>query len=149
MPPPAPTRPAAAAPVLVPAAAARAPNPDAPIKIDLKRALGPDNQYHDDVVGLGAMLPEGWTVRDAIRWGAGHLQNTVFLKPADATSASPSMYYKPYTAEEAASIGSAGVQALLREQAQKKEASRVAGTPDYLNVPDSFHFFDVRTAARR
>lgn len=142
-PPPAATRPAAVAPVLVPAMATRAPDPNAPIKIDLKRALGPENQYTDDVVGLSAMLPEGWTVRDAIRWGEGHKQNTVFLKPAEASSASPSMYYKPYTGEEASSIGSAGAQALLREQAQKKEASRLAGAPDYQNVPDSFHFFDV------
>jgi hypothetical protein len=121
----------------------RAPNPNAPIKIDLKEALGPDNRFQDAVVGLSVMLPEGWTVRDAIRWGAGHTQNTVFLKPDVASSASPSMYYKPYTPQEAASLISTGAQALLREQAQKKEASRVAGTPDYQNVPDSFSFFDV------
>lgn len=143
VPPPAAPKPVTVAPVLVPAAAARAPNPNAPIKIDLSQVLGPDNHYNDDVVGLSVKLPEGWTVRDATRWGEGHLQNTAFLKPAEASSASPSMYYKPYTAEEAASIGSTGAQALLREQAQKKEASRIAGTPDYQNVPDSFMFFDV------
>jgi hypothetical protein len=132
-----------AAPVLVPVAAAPAPNPNTPIKIDLAQALGPDNHYHDDAVGLSATLPEGWTVRDAIRWGEGHLQNTVFLKPAEVSSATPSMYYKPYTAEEAASITGTGAQALLREQAQKKEASRVMGVPDYQNVPESFLFFDV------
>ena len=143
VPPPAEPKPTAVAPVLVPVVAARAPDPNAPIKIDLAQTLGPDNHYQDNVVGLSATLPEGWTVRDAIRWGEGHLQNTVFLKPAEASSASPSMYYKPYTADDASSIGSAGAQALLREQAQKKEASRVAGVPDYQNVADSFLFFDV------
>ena len=122
---------------------APAPNPNAPIKIDLKEALGPDNRYQDSVVGLSVMLPEGWTVRDAIRWGAGHTQNTVFLKPDVASSASPSMYYKPYTPQEAASLLSTGAEALLREQAQKKEASRIPGAADYQNVADSFSFFDV------
>jgi hypothetical protein len=122
---------------------APAPNPNAPIKIDLKEALGPDNRYQDSVVGLSVMLPEGWTVRDAIRWGAGHTQNTVFLKPDVASSASPSMYYKPYTPKEAASLFSTGAEALLREQAQKKEASRLPGAADYQNVTDSFSFFDV------
>jgi hypothetical protein len=84
-------------------------------------------------------------VRDAIRWGTNgdHSQNTVFLKPDIPSSASPSLYYKPYTAEEAAAIGGTGAQALLREQAQKKEASRISGIPDYQNVADSFSFFDV------
>lgn len=143
VPPPAVPKPAAVAPVLVPATDARPQDPSAPIKIDLARVLGPDNHYRDDVVGLSAKLPEGWTVRDAIRWGEGHRQNTVFLKPADASSASPSMYYKPYTAEEAASMGGTGAEALLREQAQKKEASRIGAVGDYRNVPDSFLFFDV------
>ena len=95
------------------------------------------------MVGLSLMLPAGWTVRDAIRWGTGHTQNTVFLKPDVPSSASPSMYYKPYTPQEAASLVSTGAEALLREQAQKKEASRLPGAPDYQNVPDSFSFFDV------
>ena len=153
-PPPAPatssavTRPAAttAAPASGPVAVRRppgTPDPNAPIKIDLTRALGPNNNYYDDVVGLSVALPEGWKVRDAIRWGEGHKQNTVFMRPDVPSSASPSMYYKPYTDEEMLARGNTGAQALLREQAQKKEASRVTGTPDYQNVPDSFSFFDV------
>ncbi len=141
-PTPAVTRPAAT-PVLVHATAAGAADPNAPIKIDLARALSPEGLFTDEVVGLSAMFPEGWKVRSAIRWGEGHRQNTVHLQPDPPSSAAPSMYYKPYTAEEAASIGSAGAQALLREQAEKKEASRLAGAPDYKNVADSFSFFDV------
>ncbi|MES2694399.1 MAG: APA family fibronectin-binding glycoprotein [Verrucomicrobiota bacterium] len=155
-PAPVPARPAPVAPAVTTTAAAQPapasalaagapaePNPNAPIKIDLTQALGPGNRYHDAAVGLSATFPEGWTVRSAIRWGEGHLQNTVFLKPDQASSAGPSMYYKPYTAEEAAAMSGTGSQALLQEQAQKKEASRVAGTPDYKNVPDSFLFFEV------
>jgi hypothetical protein len=138
-----------AAPVARPMAAAEsapaAPTaaPSAPIKIDLTQALGPNNHYHDAHVGLSVTLPAGWTVRDAIRWGENHTQNTVFLRPEPRTTASPSMYYKPYTPEEAASISSRGAGALLREQAEKKEISRAAGGSDYRNVPDSFAFFDV------
>ena len=36
-----------------------------------------------------------------------------------------------------------GADVLLREQALKKEASRVAIIPDYRNVPGSFQFFKV------
>jgi hypothetical protein len=143
VPPPVASPPLQVARVTAADSTVRALDPNAPIKIDLAQALGPDNRYNDAAVGLSVMLPEGWTVRDAIRWGEGHSQNTVFLKPAVASSAGPSMYYKPYTPEEAASIGSTGAQALLREQAQKKEASRIGGVPDYQNVPDSFSFFDV------
>lgn len=128
---------------LVSAAPAKTEDSKAPIKIDLAQALGPNNQYSDSLVGLSVTLPEGWTIRDAIRWGDGHRQNTVFLKTAVPSTASPSMYYKPYTPEESSSIASMGAQALLREQAQKKEASRSSGGSDYKNVPDSFHFFDV------
>lgn len=135
--------PATLQPVQVARASTAAPDPKAPIQIDLAQALGPDNNYQDTLVGLSVLLPEGWSIRNAIRWGPDHRQNTVFLKPELASSASPSMYYKHYTPEEAASIRGTGAEALLREQAQKKEASRLAGVPDYLNVPDSFSFFDV------
>ncbi len=120
-----------------------APDPNAPIRIDLTQALGPDNAYQDTAMGLSVLLPERWTVRNATRWGPNHLQNTVHLKPEIASSASPSMYYKHYTPEEAAAIRGTGAEAVLREQAQKKEASRVAGVKDYQNVPESFSFFDV------
>jgi hypothetical protein len=130
-------------PVLTVTRATTAPDPNAPIPIDLAQALGANNDYTDAAMGLSVTFPEGWKVRNAIRWGEDHRQNTVFLQPAVPSSASPSMFYKPYTPEEAASMGSAGAQALLREQAQSKEASRIAGVPDYQNVPDSFHFFDV------
>lgn len=122
---------------------APAPDPNAPVKIDLAQTLGPNNRYHDSAVGLEVTLPEGWTVRDAIRWGKDHSENTVFLSPDVPSSASPSMYYKPYLTSETATIGSTGAEALLREQAQKKEASRLTWAPDYKNVPDSFSFFDV------
>lgn len=148
--------PAAVVPVAVPvavaqpvakaelvSAATKAVDPSAPIKIDLMQALGPGNQYTDVAVGLSAKLPEGWTIRNATRWGEGHRQNTVWLKPDHPTSAAPSMYYKPYTPEESASIARLGANALLKEQAEKKEASRIGGVPDYKNVPESFHYFDV------
>lgn len=118
-------------------------NPNLPIKIDLAQALGPNNQYTDTAVGLSVTLPAGWGIHGAVRWGEGHKQNTVHMKTDQPSSASPSMYYKPYTPGESASIASMGAQALLREQAQKKEASRVNGSSDYKNVPESFHFFDV------
>lgn len=143
IPPLVPSRPSRVAPAPASDSTATAPDPNAPIKIDLAEALGPDNRYHDTVVGLSVQLPEGWTVRNAMRWGPAHSENTVFLTPDVSSSASPSMYYKPYKAEETATLSGTGAEALLREQAQKKEASRLGWAPDYKNVPDSFSFFDV------
>lgn len=126
-----------------PEAAPAAPNPNAPVKIDLAQALGADNRYRDTAVGVEVQFPGGWKVQDAIRWGNNQSENTVFLSPDTPSSARPSMYYKPYLETEAATISGTGAEALLREQAEKKEASRVAGLADYKNVPDSFSFFDV------
>lgn len=143
IPPPVPLRSVRVAPAPASDSIAPAPDPNAPIEIDLAEALGPNNRYQDTAVGLSVQLPEGWTVRSAMRWGPNHTENTVLLSPDVPSSASPSMYYKPYKAEETATLSGTGAEALLREQAQKKEASRLGWAPDYKNVPDSFSFFDV------
>ena len=136
-----PPAPAPVATRLRPAPAATDPN--AAENIDLALALGPDTRYHDAVRGVSATFPEGWKVQSATRWGNDHRENTVFLAPPGDTSARPSMYYKPYIPGEVAALTTTGAEALLRERARKKEASRVSGVPDYQNVPESFAFFDV------
>lgn len=50
--PPPPSTPAPAAPVLAARPVPRVPDPKAPIPIDLAQALGANNHFHDDAVGL-------------------------------------------------------------------------------------------------
>jgi len=119
------------------------PDPSAPQKIDLTTALDSNNHYHDDLLGLSATLPEGWKIRDAIRWGANHSENTVFLNPDAEGSARPSLYYREYRAEEA-SNRNGDTESLLRDMALKKEASRNSSpVNDYKNVPESFDFTPI------
>lgn len=113
------------------------------IKIDLKQAMGPDNQFTDAAVGLSVKLPTGWTVREASRWGDAHGENTIFLQTARASSAAPSMYYKHYSTDEAGALDTAGAEVLLREGALKKEAARAQTVRGYQNVPESFQFLTI------
>jgi hypothetical protein len=108
-------------------------------KIPLEQVLGPDRAFRDAMLGVALTYPEGWTVRNAIRWGKDQRENTVFFRAPEG-SATPSMYYQRYP-DGAPAPGDP--EALLREQAQQKEAARQAGLADYKNDPDSFVFRDV------
>jgi hypothetical protein len=108
------------------------------IKMSLAEVLGPDNVFHDGLTGVSVKFPEDWVVRDAIRWGQDHRENTVFFNLPEGTAAVPSMYYQPYP-NGAPAPGEA--EAMLRSQAEQKEASRSDnGSNDYKNDPDSFVF---------
>lgn len=114
-----------------------------PPQIVLSEVLGPNNSYRDDVFGISATFPEGWTVRGAHRWGDYMHQNTVYLDAG--TAITPSMYYKRYQPAEAA-LRDSSVEAYFRDVAAKKEATRVEAAPDYRNVPESFEFGEINGA---
>ena len=140
----APANPPPAAPTLVLAAADKPVTADKPAnapQLVLKNALGPDNHYHDDLLGLSATFPQGWKVAAAKRWGTANHENTVWLQPEVATSARPSMYYKQYV-ETPPDRSTA--ETYLRDQAQQKEDFRIGnGLTDYKNVPESFSYYDI------
>jgi hypothetical protein len=114
-----------------------------PPQIVLSEVLGPNNSYRDDVFGISATFPEGWVARHAARWGDGNRQNTVSLDPG--LPFTPSMYYKRYQPAEAERRHTSA-EAYFREEAAKKEASRLPGSPDYRNVPESFEFGEINGA---
>jgi hypothetical protein len=142
-------RPAESAPVSSPVVyaepAVAAPKPaSGPVtpypQMSLAEMLQPNNRFHDPLFGVSVTLPEGWSVRQAMRWGENNRENTVFLKPPEG-EAIPSMYYQHYP-DGAPELGQA--EARLREMAQKKEESRsMGGTNDYKNDPDSFVFRQI------
>ncbi len=110
-------------------------------KMSLLEVLGPNNAFHDAQYGVSATYPEGWAVRQAIRWGPNNRENTVFFTPPAGSMAIPSMYYQMYP-NGAPDPGNA--EAMLREQAQLKEVSRSEnGVNDYKNDPDSFVFREI------
>lgn len=109
--------------------------------IDLALTLDPDGHFHDDLRGVSANLPGGWSIRSAVRWGEGNLQNTVMMMPETPSRARPSMYYQPYPNNQP---DMSSPEAYLRGVAQSKENSRSQnGLNDYKNVPDSFEFTEI------
>jgi hypothetical protein len=110
-------------------------------QIVFESVFGPDSLYHDDLLGVSATLPDGWAIRQAVRWGENNLQNTVVMVTGTTTTARPSMYYQRYS-EGVPDLGAA--EAYLRNLAQKKQDARVAaGLSDYQNVPGSFAYTDT------
>jgi hypothetical protein len=110
-------------------------------QIVFESVFGPDSLYHDDLLGVSATLPDGWAIRQAVRWGENNLQNTVVMVTGTTTTARPSMYYQMYS-EGVPDLGAA--EAYLRDLAQKKQDARVAaGLSDYQNVPGSFAYTDT------
>jgi hypothetical protein len=130
-----PSAPAVDAPTPINAAAASYP------PMSLLQVLAPNNVFHDALFGVSVTYPEGWSVRQAIRWGQNNRENTVFFSPPEGSEAIPSMYYQAYP-NGAPAPGNA--EAMLREMAQQKEASRSqGGLNDYKNDPGSFVFREI------
>lgn len=111
----------------------------ATLKMPLSDMMGPNNRFHDDGYGIAVTLPDGWSIRDGIRWGKKDEQNTLFMKSDPATSSHTSMYYQKYPDGSAPPLDQ--TQAYFEKLAQYKAQSRVdAGLADYANVPDSFSY---------
>jgi hypothetical protein len=107
----------------------------------LSQVLLPNNRFYDAVFGVSATYPEGWIVKEAKRWGKDNRENTVFFDPPAESRAVPSMYYQMYPDGPPAMENA---EALLREQARAKEASRAGdGSNEYKNDPDSFVFREI------
>jgi hypothetical protein len=107
-------------------------------QMTLVQVLEPNNVFHDALFGVWATYPEGWSVQKASRWGQKNHENSVLFSPPKGSAAIPIMYYAMYF-NGAPAPGNA--EAMLREGAQKKEASRLHdGLKNYKNDPDSFVF---------
>jgi hypothetical protein len=109
----------------------------------MKDVLGPNNSFNDALYGVSVTYPQGWVVRDAVRWGKNNGENTVFFAPPSPSAARPSMYYQMFSPSmpkpEAGKI-----EGYLRDIAVSKESSRIrGGLSDYKNVPESFAFKQV------
>lgn len=100
---------------------------------------GPNRSVRDPKFGLTTTYPEGWKIREVLRWG--DQQNTIFFDIDAAPEPSPNLYYRVYqkprprTPEE--------MVAFVREEAKKKEASRRENIADYTNRADSFKTFSL------
>lgn len=115
-------------------------------QIPLPEILGPGNSVKDPVHGVAFTYPAGWEVRFAHRWGKDNKENTLVLRAVWPSEWGASVYWQPLGGKT-----TPGAEATLREDAQRKAESRIAGgLRDYANVPGSFEFFKVgdRTAMR-
>lgn len=100
---------------------------------------GPNRTVHDPKFGLTVTYPEGWTVRDVMRWG--DQQGTIFFAIAEQPETSPNLYYHVY--HQPRPLAAEALPAFLREEAKKKETARRENLPDYTNRADSFKMLTV------
>ena len=113
------------------------------VNVDMQDVLGPNNTFHDRVVGVSFTYPAGWKVLGGFRWGIDHRENTFRFRAIWPSEASPSLYYQAFRPD---SPRPADVRAWLLEAARRKEESRQGGTSNYRNDPDTLV---VRTFAGR
>ena len=100
---------------------------------------GPNRAIRDPKFGLTATYPEGWKVREVKRWG--DQQNTLFFEITEAPEPSPSLYYKVYRTPRP--MTPEALVAFVRDEVQKKQASRRESWPDYTNRADSFRTYTL------
>lgn len=138
-PQPAPSAPVVSPPPATASASARGAAAAPLAQITLDAVLGPDNSFYDAPMGISATYPVGWKVTDAERWGENNRENTVHLSTG-APGPGVSMYYQQYPKGYLQREEAPG---WLQRVAQTKEASRIASSPDYKNVPNSFEFTEI------
>lgn len=110
-------------------------------QMTLSEVVKPGNVFRDDLFGVSATFPEGWSVKHAVRWGLNNRENTVFFQAPDDSRATPSMYYQKYPAGAPTGVSH---EAYLRDLAVKKEASRQKdGLSEYQNDPGSFVYREI------
>lgn len=109
-------------------------------EVDLKRIVGPNNSFKDDVFGVSLTYPAGWDVVAGMRWGPDNRENTFRFRPIWPAEASPSLYYQAFRPDNPRP---ADVNAWLREAAAKKEASRVSPISSYRNDPQTMRFTTI------
>jgi hypothetical protein len=110
-------------------------------QMTLSQVVKPNNLFRDDLFGVSATFPEGWSVKHAVRWGENNRENTVFFQAPDDSRAVPSMYYQKYPNGAPTGVSP---EAYLRDLAVKKEASRQKdGFPEYQNDPGSLVYREV------
>jgi hypothetical protein len=107
--------------------------------IPLGEIVGDDRSIRDQMYGLSARYPVGWSVRGITRWG--DRETTIYLGAPASGNAFPTLYYRIYSNPTSLP---ADAEAYLREQARQKEEQRInGGLADYANVVHSFEFKTV------
>lgn len=101
--------------------------------------LSAENVINDSEYGVSLTFPQDWTVKNAIRWGSN--KSTIFFNPPEGSEAIPSVFYQKFSE---APPDRAYAEAVMRDQARKKEAARLKdGIVDYKNDPESFRYREI------
>src|SRR4051794_27016483 len=82
-----------------------------------KEVVGPNNLFHDPVLGVSLTYPAGWEVLGGFRWGKNNSENTFRFRPLWPNEASPSLYYQPFSADNPRPTD---FESYFRESARKK-----------------------------
>jgi hypothetical protein len=107
--------------------------------IPLGEIVGDDRIIRDQLYGLSARYPAGWSVRGVTRWG--DRETTIYFGPPSAGNGFSTLYYRIYSNPQSVP---ADAESFLRAQAQAKEEQRISGgLADYANVVNSFAFKTV------
>jgi hypothetical protein len=101
---------------------------------------GPNRSVRDPKFGLAVTYPDGWHVNEIKRWG--DQQTTIFFEITAAPEPSPNLYYRVY--HQPRPFTPEALEAFVRDEAEKKEASRRENMPDYTNRADSFRSLKMR-----
>jgi len=105
----------------------------------LDKLAGTTGAFSDPIRGVSATVPAGWTIRAAERWGKE--ETTIFMKAPNTMATQPSLYYRVLPVKPAP--GLEGAKKYLREEVEKKAASRRSAYPDYAVRPNSLVFRTV------
>ena len=110
---------------------------DAQVTKAVAQLSGPDNTLHDEVAGVSAQIPEGWTMSGVTPVGP-DAKSIPMVNPQHANTVLVLYYRAKPTA-----IPAEGAESLFRQQAATKEKERQVRWPDYKNRPDSFVFREL------
>ena len=104
------------------------------VSVDLKEVLGPNNTFHDRLMGVSLTYPAGWELLSGRTDPKNSSYHTFSFRPLWPSEASPSFYYNrlrpdgPWLKD---------IPGALLEQARKQEAVRQTTIPDYRIDPET------------
>ena len=120
-------------------ASSEAPKKILPVSFD--EAIQPNHQIYDAMYGVSATYPEGWAVRQTLRWGPDNRENSIFFSLPDHPLARSLMYYQKYT-DRVPDLNDS--EAYFRWTAESREAGRVRNLTDYKNESLAFRQINGR-----
>ena len=100
----------------------------------LQPVPGEPRTVRDPLYAVSLTFPRGWAVKMAERWGS--QETTIFFETDKSTASAPSFYYRLFATPMV--LTTAGYEAWLAEQVQKKTDDRRTALPDYALLPNSY-----------